>query len=69
MDGEADVALDLVDIDTGNGFNDIILLVNIITSINQKNDILLLYDDDKYNPFSELLGDRLNEKKKKSFLS
>lgn len=28
-------------------------------------DILLLYDDDKYNPFSELLGGRLNEKKKK----
>ena len=53
--GEADVALDLVDIDTGNGFNDIILLVNIITSINQRIDILLLYDDDKYNPFSELL--------------
>lgn len=30
-------------------------------------DILLLYDDDKYNPFSELLGGRLNEKKKKKF--
>ena len=33
-------------------------------------DILLLYDDDKYNPISELLGGRLNEKKKKKiFLS